>query len=41
MYVLMLEYTAAKYRALANTVILLLWAVGYLTVTFTGYLIYR
>ena len=41
MYVLLLEYTASKYRAIVNSVTLVLWAVGYLIITITGYLIYR
>ena len=41
MYVLLLEYAATKYRALVNTAILMLWAVGYLLVTFTGYMIHE
>lgn len=40
MYVLLLEYTASKYRAIVNSVTLVMWAVGYLIVTMTGYLIY-
>ena len=40
MFVLMLEYTASKYRSLANSAPLIFWAVGYLLTSLIGYTVY-
>eukprot|EP00116_Pleurobrachia_bachei_P001195 sb/3461457/ len=40
MYLLMLEYTACRWRSLANSGILMMWAVGYLLTSLIGYTVY-
>ena len=39
MFMLAVEFTAVRYRTYLNSVILNLWAVGYLIVDCAGYLI--
>ena len=41
MFVLLLEYTPSKYRSAMNSSVLFFWAVGYLLIDLTAYLIKR